>query len=69
MCLCVGIRALESSPEDAAAELSTVACNLPFKTLALEEWRVANVTLTFSRDSGELQVCKSRACTVQIQRC
>lgn len=69
VCLCVSICVLEFSPEDAAAELSTAACNLPFKTLAPEEWRVANVTLNFNADSGELEVCKPHACTVQIQRC
>lgn len=69
LCLRVSICVLEFSSEDAAAELPTAACNLPFKTLAPEEWRVANVTLSFSADCGELEVCKPRACAVQIQRC
>lgn len=69
MYLCVSICVLGFSPEDAAAELPIAACNLPFKTLALLGWRVANVMLNFNTDSGELEVCKPRACTVQIQRC
>lgn len=46
MSICV----LEFSTENAAAGLSIAACNLPFKTLATEEWRVENVTLNFSTD-------------------
>lgn len=37
-------------------ELPTVACNFPIKTSAPEEWRVASLTLNFSKDSGELDL-------------
>ena len=69
VCLCASIGVLEFSPEDAAAELSTAACDLPFKTLAPEGWRVANVTRNPSADSGEPEVFKPCACTPPTQSC
>lgn len=52
--------------KDGTAELLLAVCNLSAKTsLIPEEWRQANVTPTFRRDSWEgqenLQTCKMRA--------